>query len=82
MLMLPDNLTHVALVFAAETGLPLASLAAQDADLIVRNARIWTGDSTRPRAQNDCNRGARRSPHDPNTIPRRILRDERNRQAA
>src|SRR5918996_1352762 len=29
---------------------PLPGLHAQDAELIVRNARIWTGDSARPRA--------------------------------
>jgi predicted amidohydrolase YtcJ len=31
--------------------LAAASAAAQEADLIVRNARIWTGDSVRPRAE-------------------------------
>jgi len=34
-------------------------LAAQDADMIVRNARIWTADSTRPRAQALAVRGER-----------------------
>src|SRR5919106_6023730 len=29
----------------------MTGLHAQEADLIVRNARIWTGDSTRPRAE-------------------------------
>ena len=38
---------------------PLAPLAAQDADLIVRNARIWTGDPTRPYAQALAVRGER-----------------------
>src|SRR5688572_20840141 len=33
---------------------------AQDADLIVRNARIWTGDSARPRAEALAVRGERR----------------------
>jgi predicted amidohydrolase YtcJ len=34
-------------------------LSGQDADLIVRNARIWTGDSARPRAQALAVRGER-----------------------
>ena len=38
---------------------PTAPLLAQDADLIVRNARIWTGDSTRPRAEALAVRGER-----------------------
>jgi predicted amidohydrolase YtcJ len=40
------------------TGVPSA-LAAQDADLIIRNARIWTGDSARPRAEAVAIRGER-----------------------
>jgi predicted amidohydrolase YtcJ len=36
-----------------------ASVGAQDADLIVRNARIWTGDSLRPRAEALAVRGER-----------------------
>jgi predicted amidohydrolase YtcJ len=36
-----------------------ARLDAQDADLILRNARIWTGDSTLPRAQALAVRGER-----------------------
>jgi predicted amidohydrolase YtcJ len=35
------------------------SLTAQEADLIVRNARIWTGDSLRPRASALAIRGER-----------------------
>jgi predicted amidohydrolase YtcJ len=35
------------------------SLVAQDADLIVRNARIWTGDPARPRAEALAVRGER-----------------------
>jgi predicted amidohydrolase YtcJ len=38
---------------------PAVPLPAQDADLIVRNARIWTGDSTRPRAEALAVRGER-----------------------
>jgi predicted amidohydrolase YtcJ len=33
--------------------------AAQEADVIVRNARIWTGDSLKPRAQAVAIRGER-----------------------
>jgi predicted amidohydrolase YtcJ len=43
----------------AALAMPLAALSAQDADLIVRNARIWTGDSTRPRAEAVAVRGER-----------------------
>ena len=35
------------------------TLAAQDADVIVRNARIWTGDTLRPNAQAVAIRGER-----------------------
>jgi predicted amidohydrolase YtcJ len=38
---------------------PVARLAAQDADLILRNARIWTGDSSRPAAEALAVRGER-----------------------
>ncbi len=38
---------------------PAAPLGAQEADLILRNARIWTGDSSRPRAQALAVRGER-----------------------
>ena len=38
---------------------PNAVLAAQDADVIVRNARIWTGDSLRPSAEAVAIRGER-----------------------
>jgi predicted amidohydrolase YtcJ len=45
---------------AAFTALALsASLGAQDADVIIRNARIWTGDTTRPRAEAVAIRGER-----------------------
>jgi predicted amidohydrolase YtcJ len=37
----------------------VAPLAAQEADVVVRNARIWTGDSTRPRAEAVAIRGER-----------------------
>ena len=40
--LIPSGSLAVALLLA----LPPTSIAAQDADLIVRNARIWTGDST------------------------------------
>ena len=47
------------LIFSvAITSLPIA-LGAQDADLIVRNARIWTGDSTASRAEALAVRGER-----------------------
>ncbi|MGQ0714268.1 MAG: amidohydrolase [Gemmatimonadaceae bacterium] len=45
------------LILALLAALPAAE--AQDADLIVRNARIWTGDSTRPRAEALAVRGER-----------------------
>jgi len=38
---------------------PVAPLRAQDADLIIRNARIWTGDSAQPRAEALAVRGER-----------------------
>jgi predicted amidohydrolase YtcJ len=38
---------------------PLSRLLAQDADLIIRNARVWTGDSVRPRAEAVAIRGER-----------------------
>ena len=38
---------------------PPRVLQAQDADIIVRNARIWTGDSLRPSAQAVAIRGDR-----------------------
>jgi hypothetical protein len=38
---------------------PLPRLSAQDADLIIRNARVWTGDSARPRAEALAVRGER-----------------------
>mgnify|MGYP003461773726 CR=1 FL=1 len=37
---------------------PFGHLPAQDADLILRNARIWTGDSAQPFAQALAVRGA------------------------
>ncbi|HEX6051417.1 MAG TPA: amidohydrolase [Gemmatimonadaceae bacterium] len=46
--------------FAAACVLPLPrTLGAQDADIVVRNARIWTGDSLRPSAQAVAIRGER-----------------------
>src|SRR5690349_6603570 len=42
----------------ALAGIPAAARA-QEADVIVRNARIWTGDSLRPRAQAVAIRGDR-----------------------
>src|SRR5688572_4671308 len=50
--MLKTTLTLVLTVFPS-------ALAAQDADLIIRNARIWTGDSARPRAEAVAIRGER-----------------------
>ena len=51
-------LRHALILSAAVASLP-CSISAQDADLIVRNARIWTGDSTRPRAEALAVRGER-----------------------
>jgi predicted amidohydrolase YtcJ len=56
---LPHCLPRVALLFAIAFSAPLGSSSAQEADLIVRNARIWTGDSTRPRAEALAVRGER-----------------------
>ena len=36
-----------------------ASLSAQEADVVIRNARIWTGDTLRPRAEAIAIRGER-----------------------
>jgi predicted amidohydrolase YtcJ len=47
----------ICLVFAVLAS--ASSAVAQDADLIVRNARIWTGDSAQPRAQALAVRGER-----------------------
>ena len=44
---------------SAAIAFPFELLPAQDADVIVRNARIWTGDSTRPRAEALAIRGER-----------------------
>jgi predicted amidohydrolase YtcJ len=53
-------MTNRVLCRAAAIALTLpASLAAQDADVIIRNARIWTGDTTRPRAEAIAIRGER-----------------------
>jgi predicted amidohydrolase YtcJ len=46
------------IAFALALAIPFA-LSAQDADLILRNARIWTGDTTRPYAQALAVRGER-----------------------
>jgi predicted amidohydrolase YtcJ len=51
-------LRHVGLAGVALVGGALAA-SAQDADLVLRNARIWTGDSARPRAQALAVRGER-----------------------
>ncbi|MDA1080103.1 MAG: amidohydrolase [Gemmatimonadetes bacterium] len=53
---IPNRLrvTSVALILIAP-----CVLSAQDADLILRNARIWTGDSARPYAQALAVRGER-----------------------
>jgi len=59
MLMFPSpSLLGLTLACAALVA-PVARIPAQDADLIVRNARIWTGDSTRPRAEAIAVRGER-----------------------
>jgi hypothetical protein len=60
MLTIHHRLACLALVFSAAIASPYASLSAQDADLIVRNARIWTGDSTRPRAEAFAENGSSR----------------------
>ncbi len=46
-------------LIVALIGWPLSRLGAQDADLILRNARIWTADSARPRAEAVAIRGER-----------------------
>jgi predicted amidohydrolase YtcJ len=54
--------SRIPLTFALAAFLAACSpprLNAQDADLIVRNARVWTGDSARPRAQALAVRGER-----------------------
>jgi predicted amidohydrolase YtcJ len=45
--------------FVVIASCPLARLDAQDADLIVRNGRIWTGDTARPSAEALAVRGER-----------------------
>src|SRR5690349_20162085 len=50
------HLTKHVLTLALFTASPMA---AQEADVIVRNARIWTGDSLRPNAQAVAIRGDR-----------------------
>jgi len=49
----------LAVTVCAVLALPGIALQAQEADLIVRNARIWTGDSIRPRAEALAVRGER-----------------------
>jgi len=65
---MPRSLGSRPLLFCAAIVLTLGGFAARvaaqapppgDADLIVRNARIWTGDSARPRAQALAVRGER-----------------------
>lgn len=48
-----------ALAFSALLATAATALHAQEADLIVRNARIWTGDSIRPNAEALAIRGDR-----------------------
>src|SRR5262245_42645347 len=47
------------LVVLAGAAIVPCTLVAQEADVIVRNARIWTGDTLRPRAQAVAIRGDR-----------------------
>src|SRR5262245_16332822 len=47
------------LVVLAGAAIVPCTLVAQEADVIVRNARIWTGDSLKPRAQAVAIRGER-----------------------
>jgi predicted amidohydrolase YtcJ len=49
----------LAATFWAVLALPASALHAQEADLIVRNARIWTGDTIQPRAEALAVRGER-----------------------
>ena len=49
----------LAITFCVALAMSVTSLHAQDADLIVRNARIWTGDSIRPRVEALAVRGER-----------------------
>ena len=51
------SMRFLTIPFLALAALP--RLQAQEADLIVRNARMWTGDSTRPRAEALAVRGER-----------------------
>ena len=46
-----DSIIFRRRVATALVALTPSALGAQDADVIVRNARIWTGDSLRPTAQ-------------------------------
>jgi adenine deaminase len=58
--MVTDHLRSPTRALAAVVCLWAARAAgAQDADLIVRNARIWTGDSVRPYAEAVAIRGDR-----------------------
>jgi predicted amidohydrolase YtcJ len=56
---MPSFTPRLSLAIAALLLAPPASLQAQEADLIVRNGRIWTGDSTRRFAQALAVRGER-----------------------
>src|SRR5688572_33066971 len=57
---MPSLLRRPSLILAALLiAAPVAPLLAQEADLIVRNARIWTGDSTRRFAEALAVRGER-----------------------
>ena len=58
MMPLPNSVSRLAVAPLLMASL-LTRLDAQEADLIVRNARLWTGDSTRPRAEALAVRGER-----------------------
>src|SRR5688500_9643223 len=58
-IMLRPTLRSALTLATLVTAWGILPLSAQDADLIVRNARIWTADSARPRAQALAIRGER-----------------------
>ena len=59
LMMKTRKLSILACALAVAMVSPFRITFAQDADLIVRNARIWTGDSTSPRAEALAVRGER-----------------------
>ena len=59
LMMKTRKLSILACALAVAMVSPFRVTFAQDADLIVRNARIWTGDSTSPRAEALAVRGER-----------------------